>query len=83
MRRMGQRIGVQRTYSRNDTPPVEKVDCRGWDKEENNIPLFEIWLFALLAENKRLTEFDFATGNNLETTKVSLSVLFCIIEKNA
>ena len=35
---MGQRIGVQRTYSRNDTPPIEKVDCRCRDKKENNLP---------------------------------------------
>lgn len=36
-----------------------------------------------LAENKLFTEFEFATGNDLETSKVPLSVLFCIIEKNA
>ena len=41
MRRMGQRIGVQRTHSRNDTPPIKKVDCRCWDKKENNLPLLE------------------------------------------
>ena len=35
-----------------------------------------------LAENKRFAEFEFMTGNNLETSKVPLSVLLCIIEKN-
>ena len=29
------------------------------------------------------TEFKFTTGNDLETSEVLLSVLFCIIEKNA
>ena len=51
MRRMGQRIGVQRTHSRNDTPPIEKVDCRCWDKEENNLPLHEAQQFFFLVEN--------------------------------
>ena len=36
-----------------------------------------------LAENKRFTELEFTTGNDLETSEVPLSVLFCIIEKNA
>ena len=36
---MRQRIGVQRTHPCNDTPPTKTVDCRGWDKEENNLPL--------------------------------------------
>ena len=36
-----------------------------------------------LIENKRFTEFEFATGNDLETSEVPLSVLFCIIVKNA
>ena len=44
MRRMGQRIGVQWTHPRNDTPPIEKVDCRCWDKEENNLPLLPPFL---------------------------------------
>ena len=80
---MGQRIGVQRTHPRNDTPPTKTVDCRGWDKEENNIPLLEAQQFFLLAENKRFTEFEITTGNDLETSEILLSVLFCIIEKNA
>ena len=33
-------------------------------------------------KNKRFTELEFAIGNDLETSKVLLSVLFCIIEKN-
>lgn len=40
-------------------------------------------LFIFLAENKRFTEFEFATGNDLETSEVPLSVLFCFIKKNA
>lgn len=44
MRRIGQRIGVQRTHPRNDTPPTQTMDCRGRDKEENNIPLFQAQL---------------------------------------
>ena len=64
------RIGVQRTYSRNDSPPVEKVDCRCRDKEENNLPLFESQYFFFLADNKRFTELNFATGNDLETSEV-------------
>lgn len=44
MRRMGQRIGVQRTHPRNDAPPTKTVDCRGWDKEENNLPLLQAQL---------------------------------------
>ena len=34
-------------------------------------------------KNKRFTELEFITGNDLETSKVPLYVLFCIIEKNA
>ena len=41
MRRMGQRISVQRTHPCNDTPPTKAVDCRGWDKEENSLPLLQ------------------------------------------
>ena len=44
MRRMGQRIGVQRTHPRNDSPPTQTMDCRGWDKEENNLPLLQAQL---------------------------------------
>ena len=83
MRRMGQRIGVQRTHPRNDTPPTKTMDCRGWDKEEDNLPLLETLYFFFLTENKIFTEFEFETANDLETSKVPLSVLFCIIEKNA
>ena len=43
----------------------------------------ETLYFFFLTENKIFTEFEFATGNDLETSKVPLSVLFCIIEKNA
>ena len=39
--------------------------------------------FFFLAENERFTEFEFTTGNDLETSEILLSVLFCIIEKNA
>ena len=80
---MGQRIGVQRTHTRNDTPPTKTMDCRGWDKEKNNLPLLESLHFFFHAENERFTELEFTTGNDLETSEVSLSVLFCIIEKNA
>ena len=44
MRWMGQRISVQRTHPSNDTPPIEKVDCRCWDKEENNLPLLQAFI---------------------------------------
>ena len=40
-------------------------------------------IFIFLSGNKQFTEFDFTTGNDLETSEVPLSVLFCIIEKNA
>ena len=46
-------------------------------------PLLETLLFVFPAENKRFTKFKIATGNDLETSEVPLSVLFCIIEKNA
>ena len=83
MRRMGQRIGVQRAHTRNASPPPKTMDCRGWDKEENNFPLFESWYFFFLAENERFTESEFIIGNDLETSEVPLSALLCIIEKNA
>ena len=38
---MRQRIGIQRAHSRNDTPPTQTVDCRGWDNEEDNLPLLQ------------------------------------------
>ena len=39
--------------------------------------------FFFLAENKQFTEFKFTIGNDLETSEVPVSVLFCIVEKNA
>ena len=45
--------------------------------------LLEAQQFFFLAENERFTEIEFTTGNDLETSEVPLSVLFCIIEKNA
>ena len=47
------------------------------------ILLQEAYPILFLAENKRVTEFKFTTGDDLETSEVPLSVLFCIIEKNA
>ena len=40
-------------------------------------------LVVLLFDNKQFTELEFMTDNDLETSEVPLSVLFCIIEKNA
>ena len=54
-----------------------------WHKQKYNLPHGEIWYFFFLTENKRFTELEFATGNDLETSEVPLSVLFCIIQKNA
>ena len=62
---------------------TEKDDKRVWNLKGYFIPLFKIQYFFFLAENKRLTEFKFATGNDLEISEVPLYVLFCIIEKNA
>ena len=53
------------------------------NRQGNFIPLHETLLFVFPAENKRFTKFKIATGNDLETSEVPLSVLFCIIEKNA
>ena len=39
------------------------------------------WHFLFLAENKRLIELEFVTDNDLETSEVLLSVLFCIKER--
>ena len=66
-----------------DFSTIEKVDGRRRYNKEYYIPLLETLYFFFLTENKIFTEFEFATGNDLETSKVPLSVLFCIIEKNA
>ena len=53
------------------------------NNQTHNLPLLEAQQFFLLAENKRFTKFEITTGNDLETSEILLSVLFCIIEKNA
>jgi hypothetical protein len=62
---------------------TEKDDKRVWNLKGYFIPFKQTWYFFFCAENKRFTEFIFATGNDLETSEVPLSVLFCIIGKNA
>ena len=47
------------------------------------LPLHKTLYFFFLAENKQFTEFKFTIGNDLETSEVPVSVLFCIVEKNA
>ena len=49
------------------------------NREAIDLPYKKTLLFIFLAENKRFTEFEFATGNDLETSEVPSSVLFCII----
>ena len=51
-------------------------------REEFDKPSCKAQLFIFRIENKRFTEFEFTTGNDLGTNKVPISVLFCIIEKN-
>ena len=55
----------------------------GWYQQAHNLPLLETLHFFFLTENQQFTEFVFTTGNDLETSEVPLSVLFCIIQKNA
>ena len=62
---------------------TEKDYKRVWNFKGYFIPFKEAQQFFFIAENERFTEFDFATGNDLETSEVPLSVLFCIIENNA
>ena len=45
------------------------------------LPQLETLYFFFLIENKRFTELEFAIGNDLETSEVTISVLFCIIER--
>ena len=66
-----------------DITSAEEMDSSFRNQEAYYLSLFETLNFFFLAENKRFTEFNFTTGNDLETSKVPLSVLSCIIEKNA
>ena len=75
--------GIQGVTALLDPDLHERVDPFGWNHQEDHIPLIKTLHFFFFAENKRFTELKIPTGNDLETSKVPLSVLFCIIEKNA
>ena len=66
-----------------DITSAEEMDSSFRNQEAYYLSLLKTLLFIFLAENKRFTEFEFATGNDLETSEVPLSVLFCFIKKNA
>ena len=47
------------------------------------IPPEKTYYFLLLSENKKLTKIVSLTGNDLETSELLYSAMFCINQKNA
>lgn len=52
-----------------------------WNREANLLPLCKTYCFFLPIENKKLTKDCNLIGNDLETSEILLSVLFCIKSK--
>ena len=52
-------------------------------KEARNFPLRKTYQFFLLIENKKLTKIVSLTGNDLETSWLLYSAMFCTNQKNA
>ena len=51
-------------------------------KQVNIIPLQKTYYFLLLIENKKLTKIVSLTSNDLETSGLLYSAMFCINQKN-
>lgn len=51
--------------------------------QENQLSLLQTYYFLLLIENKKLTKVVSLTGNDLETSGLLYSAMFCINQKNA
>ena len=52
-------------------------------EQECFIPLLKTYQFFLLVENKKLTKIVSLIGNNLETSGLPYSAMFCTNQKNA
>ena len=53
------------------------------DKQKRHVAQMKTYYFLLLIENKKLTKVVSLTGNNLETSGLLYSAMFCINQKNA
>ena len=51
--------------------------------QENQLSLLKTYQFFLPIENKELTKIVSLTGNDLETSELLYSAMFCINQKNA
>lgn len=59
------------------------MDKESWYSKTYNIPLLKTYRFFLFIENKGLTKIISLTGNDIETSEVPYSAMFCINQKNA
>ena len=59
------------------------MDKESWYSKTYNIPCGKTYYFLLLIENKKLTKDVSLTGNDLETSGLLYSAMFCINQKNA
>ena len=54
-----------------------------WNKKTIDLSHFKTYRFSLLIENKELTKIISLTGNDLETSGLLYSAMFCTNQKNA
>ena len=53
------------------------------DKQKRHLALLKTYYFFLLIENKELTKIVSLTGNDMETSGLLYSAMFCTNQKNA
>lgn len=83
MWRMGHRKSLQRLNPLHDPSSPETMDCRSWNQKTHNFPRRKTYQFFLPIENKELTKIVSLIGNDLETSELLYSAMFCINQKNA
>ena len=66
-----------------DFHTIESMDRSVGHKEARNLSLRKTYYFVLPIENKELTKIVSLTGNDLETSGLLYSAMFCINQKNA
>ena len=80
---VGRQAGFRENQLLDDVQTAEKGNGRMRNREANLLPLCKTYYFLLLIENKELTKIVSLTGNDLETSGLLYSAMFCINQKNA